>query len=375
MDNNIEKLKEKLVKDPASKLFVPLAEEYKKGGQPDKAIEVLQAGLKNQPGYMSARVALGKIFLEKGMQAEAKEEFQKVVGAIPDNLFAQRKLADIYREVGDAEKAKAGYKTVLRLNPLDEEARAILEGYERPAPEETAFEKEVFKAPKEEEGFPGAEEAFKPVEEPAVSFESFEEAFGEELFGEKAPEEELNLEDVPSLEEILKEEVHGGEPEAAPEIKPEEIPSLEEISFESALKEKAPSFEDELLFGEAKLDEEEAMPVEEAEELLKELSQAEVEEVFAPLPFLELGERAIPQAGPDLGKADSYVERGDYYMAMQTYRMLLKEDPANRAAVQRLLELKSLLKLLGKDKELLIAKLEAFIEGIMKRRDEFFGSA
>ncbi len=364
MDNNIEKLKEKVAKDPGSKLFVPLAEEYRKAGQPDKAIEALQAGLKNQPGYMSARVALGKIFLEKGMQAEAKEEFEKVIGAIPDNLFAQRKLADIHKELGDVEKAKAGYKTVLRLNPLDEEAKAILEGYERPAPEETAFEKEVFKAPKEEEVFPGAEEAFQPVERPveepavspAVSFESFEEAFGEEAkapgeepFGEKAPEEEVVLEDIPSLEEIFK---------------------------EGQFPEKVPSFEDELLFGEAKLDEEEAMPVEEAEELLKEVSQAEVEEVFAPEePSFEFGERATPQASPDIGKADSYVERGDYYMAMQTYRMLLKEDPENRAAVQRLLELKSLLKLLGKDKELLIAKLEAFLDGIMKRRDEFFGNA
>lgn len=54
----IERLKEKLDKDPNSKLFIPLAEEYKKAGMFDEAVDVLLKGLERQPGYMSARVAL-----------------------------------------------------------------------------------------------------------------------------------------------------------------------------------------------------------------------------------------------------------------------------------------------------------------------------
>ena len=62
---DIEKLKEKVKKDPNSKLFVPLAEEYRKTGMLDEAISVLMTGITSQPGYASARVSLGKIYLEK----------------------------------------------------------------------------------------------------------------------------------------------------------------------------------------------------------------------------------------------------------------------------------------------------------------------
>ena len=71
---DIEKLKERVDKDPNSKLFVPLAEEYKKEGMIEEAISVLLNGIERQPGYMSARVSLGKIYLEKGMMKEARSD-------------------------------------------------------------------------------------------------------------------------------------------------------------------------------------------------------------------------------------------------------------------------------------------------------------
>jgi hypothetical protein len=47
--DDIERLKEKIDKDPDSKLFVPLAEEYKKAGMFDEAIDVLTICLERQP--------------------------------------------------------------------------------------------------------------------------------------------------------------------------------------------------------------------------------------------------------------------------------------------------------------------------------------
>lgn len=123
----IEKLKERLAKDPSSKLFVPLAEEYRKAGMFDEAIEVLKNGLDLQPSYMSARVSLGKIYLEKDMVEEARVEFEQVTKAIPDNLFAHKKLAEIYRELGDPIRALERYEFVLKLNPLDEDAKINVE--------------------------------------------------------------------------------------------------------------------------------------------------------------------------------------------------------------------------------------------------------
>lgn len=122
----IERLKERVDKDPNSKLFVPLAEEYKKMGMPDEAVETLSQGIKRHPGYMSAHVALGKILLEKGMLDKASLEFEKVVHTIPDNLYAHKKLAEIYSALNMIEKAIEEYKIVLKLNPLDWDAEKSL---------------------------------------------------------------------------------------------------------------------------------------------------------------------------------------------------------------------------------------------------------
>jgi len=173
--DNIEKLREKLEKDPSSTLFVPLAEEYKKAGMLDEAIEVLKAGIEKKPAYMSARVALGKIYLEKGMKQDAAEEFKKVVSAIPDNFFAHKKLAEIYRDQNDIPRAREELKTLLTLNAKDEEVQAALKELE----ERAASAGKAQAAPAEEAPVKPAEEVkdlgidLSPVqeEEPAPAEE------------------------------------------------------------------------------------------------------------------------------------------------------------------------------------------------------------
>ncbi|UCG78170.1 MAG: tetratricopeptide repeat protein [Nitrospirota bacterium] len=185
---DIEKLKEKLSKNPDSKLFVPLSEEYRKEGMFDEAIEVLKQGLEIQPSYMSARVALGKIYVEKEMLEEARDEFAEVIKAIPDNLFAHKKLAEIYRDMGDPISAIKQYDTVLMLNPLDEEAEAS--------------KKELAVA---------AEEA-RLREEEDVTDEGLDMSAAEEdEIVESIPEEEEVVESLP--EEDIEEEVPDSEPE------------------------------------------------------------------------------------------------------------------------------------------------------------------
>ncbi len=129
MDNDsseIAKLTERIAKDPKSKLFVPLAEEYKKAGDIEMSIHVLTEGIKRNPGYITAKSFLGALLLEKGDLQAAKKEFEEVVKAIPDNLMAQRKLGDVYALEGNREKAVLHYKTVQALNPKDEEVRYLI---------------------------------------------------------------------------------------------------------------------------------------------------------------------------------------------------------------------------------------------------------
>jgi tetratricopeptide (TPR) repeat protein len=94
--SEIAKLTERISKDPKSKLFVPLAEEYKKMGDIEMAIHVLSEGLKVNPSYVTARSFLGRLLLEQGDFAASQKEFEEVVKAIPDNLLAQKKLGDLH---------------------------------------------------------------------------------------------------------------------------------------------------------------------------------------------------------------------------------------------------------------------------------------
>lgn len=253
--NDIERLKERLERDPNSKLFVPLAEEYKKAGMVEEAINILLKGLERHPNYMSARVSLGKIYLEKGMLNEASQEFEKVVSAIPENLYAHKKLAEIYESLDKKNKAIEELRTVLRLNPIDEVAAKTL-------------------ASLEERLIP-SQEAKKP-----------EEAFIE--------------------------------------IRPSEISVIGKVKDSET---------------------------EESDE--KEVSE---------------------ETRLQIKDADVFVSQGRYLEALETYKKILSFEPDNRYILQRLEELKALLKFLGKNEEYLISKLNNFLNGIKKRRNEFFST-
>ena len=126
----ILKLTDKVAEDPKSRLFVPLAEEYMKCGMLDEAMLVLIDGLKVHPHFFSAKVTLGKVYLEKDQVQDAKAQFEEVVEACPDNLFAQRKLARIYKDEGDLERARVSCHVVLSANQKDQEVKSLVDEIE-----------------------------------------------------------------------------------------------------------------------------------------------------------------------------------------------------------------------------------------------------
>jgi tetratricopeptide (TPR) repeat protein len=324
----IERLKEKVDNDPNSKLFIPLAEEYKKAGMFDEAIDVLIKGLEKQPGYMSARVSLGKILFERGMLQEAKAEFEKVIGAIPDNLYAHKRLSEIYRDLGERDRAVREFKTVLKLNPMDEWAATNLsdmEGGSKPHPkvQETAKDKETFH--------------FEPE---AVT----------EIEEEKSSQPQRVSDEIPVSEEIIEgldiapsETVEVAEEAVGDVIEAEELPEEEILSFENIFKESEIAVESETRRGGEK------------EEIIKK-------------------EEVSEQPSLSIDDADPYITQDKFMEAMNIYRRILSIEPGNMHVMQRIEELRALLKLLGKDKEELIAKLDSLLAGIRKRRDEFLGS-
>lgn len=122
----IARLSEKVLKDPTSRLFFPLAEEYVKSGLLEEAVQVLTDGLKRHPDLLSARVTLGKVYFQQGKFPEARVEFEEVLKINADNLIALRKLAAIYRHEGLLDKARQYCDTLLAANPKDQEITQLL---------------------------------------------------------------------------------------------------------------------------------------------------------------------------------------------------------------------------------------------------------
>src|SRR6187551_917490 len=94
--SRIEDLRRRVQKDPASIAFAQLAEECRRAGEYQEAVETCRAGLDIHPGYLSARVTLGRSLVELGQLDEAKRELSRVLNSAPDNLAAIRGLAEIH---------------------------------------------------------------------------------------------------------------------------------------------------------------------------------------------------------------------------------------------------------------------------------------
>lgn len=212
----IEKLAEKLAKDPSSKLFLPLGEEYAKGGMLEEAITVLKDGLKHHPNYISARVALGKVYLKKGLTKEALEEFKRVVTANPDNLLAHKKLVEIHNKLGNIKDAIKSCNTILLLNPKDEEIKGLLKQLEGGAAPPTP---EIEAAPKKEQRIEKP-----PVIEAAMEEKPVASELKPKNFAPKPPEPEF----IKIEPEIIKTEEKKAvkEKEAEPEERAKEEPPL-----------------------------------------------------------------------------------------------------------------------------------------------------
>jgi tetratricopeptide (TPR) repeat protein len=96
----VDDLRRRVQNDAASIAFAQLAEEYRRGGMPDSAIAVCRVGLEFHPGYVSARVTLGRALLDLGQLDAAREELAAALASAPDNLAAARALAEIDQRQG-----------------------------------------------------------------------------------------------------------------------------------------------------------------------------------------------------------------------------------------------------------------------------------
>lgn len=228
----IVKLMDKMTQNPASRLFVPLAEEYLKCDMVEEAIIVLAEGIKNHPNYVAARVMLGKIYLQKNQIPEAQNEFEQVIGANPENILAHKKLAVIYQGQGQSQRALEACQKILAIDPSDKEAKGLVGVLEKQVASEGASEKgmELSNPPVAAE-IPVATETDKveaassPILPPESALHSDPAAPIEEVPIEVPLQmEPAPVESVPPVEENLNDPFKAPAEPVAPSI-PEEFPA------------------------------------------------------------------------------------------------------------------------------------------------------
>lgn len=112
-DPRLEQLERRVKADPTSVAFAALAEEYRRAGRFQEAIDVCRAGLTRHPAYLSARVTLGRALIEVGALDEARRALDEVIEAAPENLAAIRALAEIHHRLGEIPEAEAHYRSAI----------------------------------------------------------------------------------------------------------------------------------------------------------------------------------------------------------------------------------------------------------------------
>jgi predicted Zn-dependent protease len=106
----------KYQEDPTSRIFAPLAEAYRKAGLVDEAIEIAREGLRVHPNFVGGRVALARALFEKRLYEEVVDGLGVVVREVPDNIVAQRLVAESCLMLGRVAEALSAYKMLLYFN-------------------------------------------------------------------------------------------------------------------------------------------------------------------------------------------------------------------------------------------------------------------
>ena len=128
MSDELQNLIERYDRARDSRLFAPLADAYRKNGDVDKAIEILERGLEKMPHYASAHVILGKCYYDKGATERAKGEFRRVLELDGENLVALKFMGDILLAEDKRSEAAEFYRRILSIDATNTEvARALKE--------------------------------------------------------------------------------------------------------------------------------------------------------------------------------------------------------------------------------------------------------
>lgn len=128
--SEIARLSERLNKDPKSRIFVQLADAYRKSSMIDEALEILNKGLTFHPNYPLAHLILSKCHFDKRQYEQAKDSFKKTLSYDSHNIVALRMLAQTCEVTKDENGQIEAYQGILSIDPFDAPAKEKLANLE-----------------------------------------------------------------------------------------------------------------------------------------------------------------------------------------------------------------------------------------------------
>jgi tetratricopeptide (TPR) repeat protein len=163
--SEIEKLEARFREKP-EQWFAALADQYRKAGDVDMALELLNAWIDKRPNYTSGYIVLGRCLLDQERLGDAANAFENVLRLDMENVIALKSLSEIAEQRGDLNGARTWLKRLLDADPMNEEAREALENVGRPKTGEVV----AVETAEAEEPAPDAAalEAAEPAEPPVA---------------------------------------------------------------------------------------------------------------------------------------------------------------------------------------------------------------
>jgi len=128
--SRLEELKRLLQKDPTSRQFLALAEEYRRHGKYRDAVIILERGLQLHSTSVAAHVALGRTYQQLDRLEDAIRAFTSALRLDRENLVAIRQLAEVYLAKGDKVEAIKKLKLYRGLQSGDRDVTVTIQRLE-----------------------------------------------------------------------------------------------------------------------------------------------------------------------------------------------------------------------------------------------------
>ena len=126
MRDDIARLTEQLIHDPASLSFVPLVDALRRARRLDEARRVALTGLERHPYNADAHDALARVYADSGDSQRARDEWGMALHVAPQHTASLRGLGFLAYRDGDIAGAERYLERALALSPNDDPLKVAL---------------------------------------------------------------------------------------------------------------------------------------------------------------------------------------------------------------------------------------------------------